>query len=97
MDKIECYIEEYINDNFKLCARLRDKKTNKHVILEINNIMDKNKFLNFLSQAKIHQNIMPTIFDKNGKDFVEVSGKIINNTSDFIEISINNNGGYVFK
>lgn len=53
MDKIECYIEEYINDNFKLCARLRDKKTNKHVILEINNIMDKNKFLNFLSQAKI--------------------------------------------
>ena len=27
--KISCYIEEYSNQNGKLCARLRDKASNK--------------------------------------------------------------------
>ena len=31
--KISCYIEEYSNQNGKLCARLRDKTSNKKVVL----------------------------------------------------------------
>ena len=31
--KISCYIEEYSNQNGKLCARLRDKASNKKVVL----------------------------------------------------------------
>lgn len=58
--KISCYIEEYSNQNGKLCARLRDKASNKKVVLMGHNT-DKNHLLRFLTQAKIHQDIMPTI------------------------------------
>lgn len=35
MNKIDCYIDEYRNEQGNLCARLRDKVTNKKVpILE---------------------------------------------------------------
>ena len=59
--KISCYIEEYSNQNGKLCARLRDKASNKKVVLMGHNT-DKNHLLRFLTQAKIHQDIMPTIY-----------------------------------
>ena len=62
--KISCYIEEYSNQNGKLCARLRDKTSNKKVVLMGHNT-DKNHLLRFLAQAKIHQDIMPTIYDKD--------------------------------
>ena len=39
--KISCYIEEYSNQNGKLCARLRDKASNKKVVLMGHNT-DKN-------------------------------------------------------
>ena len=58
--KISCYIEEYSNQNGKLCARLRDKASNKKVVLMGHNT-DKNHLLRFLTQAKIHQDIMPTM------------------------------------
>ena len=42
--KISCYIEEYSNQNGKLCARLRDKASNKKVVLMGHNT-DKNHLL----------------------------------------------------
>ena len=60
--KLECYIEEYRNQKNFLSARLRDKKTNKKVVLVGENL-DKNHLLRFLSQAKLNQDIMPTIYE----------------------------------
>ena len=65
--KLECYIEEYRNQKNFLSARLRDKKTNKKVVLVGENL-DKNHLLRFLSQAKLNQDIMPTIYEQNGEE-----------------------------
>lgn len=46
--KLECYIEEYRNQKNLLSARLRDKKTNKRIVLVGENL-DKNHLLRFLS------------------------------------------------
>lgn len=96
MEKVNCYIEEYKYDG-NLMARLRDKKTDKKVVLVGENL-DKNHFLRFLSQARFRNNVMPTIFEKNGEDLVAVRGKIILETDDEIEVSIDiENGGYMIE
>lgn len=57
MNKIDCYIEEYKNEQGILCARLRDKVINKKVaIIGIN--ADKNHLLRFMLQAKINLHTM---------------------------------------
>ena len=95
--KISCYIEEYSNQNNKLCARLRDKASNKKVVLMGHNT-DKNHLLRFLTQAKIHQDIMPTIYDKDGKDIVAVRGYIVSDAPDEIVVNIDiEMGGYLFE
>lgn len=94
--KLECYIEEYRNQKNLLSARLRDKKTNKRIVLVRKNL-DKNHLLRFLSQAKLNQDIMPTIYEQNGKDKIIVCGYIVSSTEESIEICIDiENGGYLF-
>ena len=91
--KISCYIEEYSNQNGKLCARLRDKTSNKKVVLMGHNT-DKNHLLRFLAQA----NIMPTIYDKDGKDIVAVRGYIVSDVPEEIVVNIDiEMGGYLFE
>ncbi len=68
---MSCYIEEYKNEQGNICARLRDKKVS---ITGVN--ADKNHLLWFLSQAKIDQHMMPTIFDRDGTDTVAVRGTV---------------------
>lgn len=95
--KISCYIEEYRNQNGVLCARLRDKSSNKKVILSGQNA-EKAHFLTFLSQAKIHQDVMPTIYEKDGTDIVAVTGYVMSVTSEEIEVNIDaETGGYLFE
>lgn len=95
--KLSCYIEEYNNNSGNLSARLRDKKTNKKVVL-VGRSVNISDFLGFLSQAKINQNIMSTIFNKNGSDIVAVRGFIVSETDEKIEICIDApNGGYRFE
>ena len=95
--KISCYIEEYNNQNGKLCARLRDKTSNKKVVLMGHNT-DKNHLLRFFAQAKIHQDIMPTIYDKDGKDIVAVRGYIVSDVPEEIVVNIDiEMGGYLFE
>ena len=80
--KISCYIEEYSNQNGKLMGHNTDK----------------NHLLRFLTQAKIHQDIMPTIYDKDGKDIVAVRGYIVSDAPDEIVVNIDiEMGGYLFE
>ena len=95
--KISCYIEEYKNQRGAICARLRDKETNKKVILTGENA-DKEHLLRFLSQAKVNNNLMPTVYNRNGSDIVAVWGYVISDTEDEIEVCIDiENGGYLFE
>lgn len=95
--KISCYIEEYKNPSGQICARIRDKKTNKRVVLSGTNI-DKRHFLMFLSQAKNQQSIMPTIYDRNGSDIIAIRGYIVSETDKEIIVCIDiNGGGYLFE
>lgn len=94
--KIDCYIEEYKNQKNILSARLRDKRTNKKIIL-IGKNLNKKHLLQFLSQAKLNQDIMPTIYEQNGEDKIVVRGYIVSSTEESIEVCIDiENGGYLF-
>lgn len=95
--KFSCYIEEYKDQSGKLCARLRDKQTNKKVVLTGRNI-DKRHFLRFLAQARININLMPTVYDRDGSDIIAVRGYVTSNTIDEIEVCIDiENGGYLYE
>lgn len=90
--KIKCYIQEYLNEDNKMCARLRDKKTNKLVSITGKNA-DKNHLLMFLSQVRIQNNIVPTIYDKDGSDSVIVTGIIDSQNENEIVVNIDILGG----
>lgn len=97
IDKISCYIEEYRNQQGNICARLRGKVSNKRISI-IGNNTDKNHLLRFLPQAKLNQQMMPTIFDRNGIDIVAVRGVVSSEDNEEIIINIDvESGGYVFE
>lgn len=90
-----CYIEEYKNEQGKLCARLRDKRTNKIVSIIGKNV-DKNHLLRFLSQAKSNQEIMPSVYERDGSDIVAVKGISVLESENEIIIDVDS-GGYIFE
>ena len=97
MDKLDCYIEEYKNESGSLCARLRDKASNKCVVIQGDDAQ-KRHLLRFLSTAKKHIDVMPTIFQREGKDVVAVRGIIKNRVDDSLEVSLEALGaGYLFQ
>lgn len=97
MDKIDCYIEEYTNSSGVPCVRLREKESNKKIVLEGDSFVKKH-FLRFLSQAKLNINIMPTIYDRYGTDIVAVRGIKQAENEETIEISLNVFGAsYLFE
>lgn len=95
--KWSCYIEEYENVEGKLCVRLRDKDTNKKIVISGINA-DKDHLLRFISQAKINLHLMPTVFDKNGTDIVAVRGNKESEDEEEIIVNIDvEAGGYLFE
>ena len=95
--KLACYIEEYRNDEGALCARLRDKESNKHVVV-LGNDYIKQHMLQFMSAAKRHIDIMPTVYNREGTDIVAVRGLVIKEDNDVIEVNIAVPGaGYLFE
>lgn len=96
MKRYACYIEEYLIDN-RLCARLRDKETNKQIILETASQKDKMHFLEFLSAAKINMHLMPSVYKRNGDDIVAVYGNVIKETSESIHIRLDADTSYMFE
>lgn len=97
MIKYICYIEEYQNEIGNLCARLREKKSNRKIVIA-GDMLTKDHFLRFLSAAKNHIEIMPTVYDRNGTDSVAIRGIIQHEDADTIELRIDVPGaGYVFE
>lgn len=97
MDKFDCYIEEYANNLGELCVRLREKKSNKKIIMD-GDAFVKDHLLRFLSQAKLNASIMPTVYDRYGTDIVAVRGIKQAESADIIEVSLNAIGaGYLFE
>ncbi len=97
MVKLDCYIEEYQNDAGALCARLRDKASNKCVIIQ-GDEEQKEHLLRFLSSARRYSEVMPTVFCRDGTDVVAVRGQVKNEDSDSIELSLEAPGaGYLFQ
>ena len=97
MVKLNCYIEEYQNEKGALCARLRDKASNKKVVI-LGNAYDKEHLLQFLCAAKNHIDIMPTIYDRDGTDIVAVRGVLQDKGPETIEVNLEVPGaGYLFE
>lgn len=97
MDRWECYIEEYKTEN-GLAARLRDKKTRKKVSIQQSSLEERMNFLQFLSQAKINKEMIPTVFDFDGDDIVAVYGIKQKEDKDTIFVEIDKcGGGYLFE
>ena len=97
MDRIECYIEEYTNDQGQLCARIREKESNRRVVLD-GVLYNKNHFLRFLGQARKRTDIMPTVFDRYGKDVIAVRGIRQFEDEEIIEINLDVvGGGYLYE
>lgn len=99
---LSCYIEEYVSSRTGgLAARLRDKATNRRVVIDATGVMSPEQstlhLLRFLSQARLQHRIMPTIFDRDGRDIVRVTGLLQEETDEEIVVSIAcEGGGYAF-
>lgn len=97
MTRWECYIEEYESEN-GLAARLRDKKTNKKIQILSTCLEEKMHLLRFLSAAKLHKGIMPTVFNRDGRDVVAVYGVKRKENKNTILVDIyKDGGGYLFE
>ena len=97
MNKYDCYIEEYTNVKGQLCARLREKKSNKKIVIDGNSFVW-DHLLHFLLQAKKNLDIMPTVYDRDGTDIVSVRGIKQLEDADSINVSLNALGaGYQFE
>lgn len=98
MRKIDCYIEEYQNRNGSLGARLRDKETDKKVVIT-GKFVEKKDILRYLSKAKIYPQFLPTVFDRDGSDVVAVRGDVSGETEHTIRVVIGHKfgSGYVFE
>ena len=97
MTRWECYIEEYESEN-GLAARLRDKKTNKKISIQVTSLEGKMHFLRFLSAAKSNKDMMPTVFDRDGEDVIAVYGvKQKENKNTIFVDTDKDGGGYLFE
>ncbi len=86
---VSCYIEEYMKDG-KLAARLRDKKSNKSIVLwtspnDPNAIEHWKGLLEFMSDTKRMNK--PDFFDRNGKSSIMVAALLLKETEDTILLS----------
>ena len=88
MVKLKCYIEEYKDNSGCLCARLREKESNKIVQILVNESSDRLNLLCFLSAAKQNVDVMPTVYQRYGKDIVAVCGIIRGCDTDSIVVSL---------
>lgn len=86
---ILCYIEEYENQG-RLCARLRDKATNKKVVFWLSPrdktaAKQKYELLEFLSDAKRMNR--PDFYKKDGDESIVVQALLLSESDDTIELA----------
>lgn len=94
---VECYIEEYANDQGRLSARIRQKKTGKKVDLGFVGVESRNHFLRFLSAAMQNADHIPGVFLKDDDaDCIKVSGDLDFEAPDEIRFMPNERLTYLF-
>lgn len=86
---VYCYIEEY-EENGELCARFRDKETNREIVFwtsprDASAIEQKNDLLEFLSETKKKNN--SEFYKKDGTDCILIQAILLSESSDTIEVS----------
>jgi len=92
-----CYIDEYVNEQGRASARLREKRTGRKVDLGFADTAAQQHFLQFLSAAERHGDEMPEVFDKDGDaDCVVVSGDLDFDAPDEIRFIFNERLAYAF-
>ena len=79
----------------KLCARLREKRSNKRIVL-CSGSDERNNMLRFLSLVKKNIELMPTVFDRDGDDIVAVQGIKQAENDESIQISFDAIGAGCF-
>ena len=87
-EEIAAYIEEYYNQG-ALCARLRERTTNKKVVFwtspfDSNPLEQKNGLLNFLSESK-KMNV-PELYNRKSNSYIVIQGIFGKETEDEIEV-----------
>ena len=87
MEKLRCYIEEYQNKRVALCAQLRDKASNSRIVI-LSDPCRKRHLLRFMSVAKNHIDIMPTIFDRNETDSIVICSNLQYEEAENIIVSL---------
>ena len=86
---LSCYIEEY-EDQGRLCARLRDKDTDKKVVFWISSndstaLEQRNELLEFLSDTKRMNH--PELYKKDGNESIIVQAILLSESEDTIELA----------
>lgn len=86
---VACYIEEY-EDNGKLCARLRDKNTNKIIVFwtsphDAAAIEQENGLHEFLSDTKKMNHA--ELYKKDGTEYILIQAVLLSETNDTIELA----------
>lgn len=88
--EVYCYVSEYLNDEGKTCARLKDKKTDKKVVM----VTKKNdvswKLIKLMQYASM---IAPELKDRFGSEAIKVVGDLVSDNKEIIEINIDVDGG----
>ena len=87
-----CYIEEYLDDEYQFCARLRDKITNKVVEMQMRDITDKSRLLGFIGTAQMLKGQLPTVFDRKSDDDIAVYGLVQSETDEVISVDTSAHG-----
>ena len=86
---VSCYIEEY-EDNGTLCARLRDKDTNKLIVFwtsprDAAVIEQKKGLLEFLTETKKMNHF--ELYKKGGAEYILIQAIFLSETNDTIELA----------
>ncbi|TFC29181.1 hypothetical protein E3O55_09915 [Cryobacterium sp. MDB1-18-2] len=91
------YIEEYMNEQGQVSARLREKVTRRKVDLGLATAAGKQDFLRFLNAAGANKTKMPDVFSEDGDEgCVAVSGNVDFDGPDEIRFIYNENLSYLF-
>jgi len=93
---VQCYIEEYRNEEGLPSARLRQKNTGKKVDLGFVSAEERAHFLRFLSAMKQNAASIADVFSMDGtEDCIEVSGDLDFDSPDEIRFVPNESLQYI--
>lgn len=93
--KVLCYVTEQVDSQGNSTLLLKDKETDKTVILTGKQLR-KDHFKQFMEMSKISYEVMPTIFDSAGTDVAIIIGYIEAESETELTVNIDIAGGGYF-